>query len=408
MNAQEIVALEQQYLAPTYKRGPMVFDRGEGVYLFDTEGSRYLDFAAGIAVNALGHSDPGMAAVLSEQALRLVHVSNLFHTTPQVLLAKSLCDNSFADRVFFCNSGAEANEGALKFARKWARQTSGSDQKTEIVAFSHSFHGRTMGALAVTANPKYREPFGPLIGGVRFATFNDVESAREAIGPDTAAVIVEPVQGESGIYPATAEFLGELRALCDRFGAALIFDEVQCGFGRTGTLWAYEQSGVEPDIMTLAKPLGGGLPIGAILMREKIAEVLAPGDHGSTFAGGPLVTSVARYVFERILDPAMLAHVRSVGGYLGESLDELARATPAIVEVRGRGLMWGIELDPQVQVADVIAAGYERGLIAVSAGQNTLRLVPPLIVEREHVDTFVEGLRDILAESATDSARGGA
>ncbi|HYN89478.1 MAG TPA: aminotransferase class III-fold pyridoxal phosphate-dependent enzyme, partial [Ardenticatenaceae bacterium] len=253
MDAQEIIALEQRYLAPTYKRGPVVFERGEGVSLFDTEGRRYLDFVGGIAVNALGHADPGMIAALTEQAARLIHTSNLYHTVPHVLLARDLCEQSFADRVFFCNSGTEANEGALKLARKWARRSSGRETKVEIVAFTHSFHGRTMGALAVTANPKYREPFEPLIGGVRFASFNDAASAADDIGPDTAAVIVEPVQGESGIYPAATGFLRKLRQLCDEYGALLIYDEIQSGLGRTGTLWAYEFSGVEPDIMTVAK-----------------------------------------------------------------------------------------------------------------------------------------------------------
>lgn len=404
MDAHDIVALERRYLAPTYKRAPMVFERGEGVYLFDTEGKRYLDFVAGIAVNALGHADPGMAEVLGEQARTLIHVSNLYHTGPHALLARDLCEHSFADRVFFCNSGTEANEGALKFARKWARRTSGNEDKVEIVAFTQAFHGRTMGALAVTANPKYREAFAPLIGGVRFAAFNDAASAADDIGPNTAAVIVEPVQGESGVYAAGTGFLRTLRQLCDEYGAALIFDEVQCGLGRTGTLWAHEFNGVEPDIMTLAKPLGGGLPIGAVLMREQIASLLAPGDHGSTFAASPLITAVARHVFGRISDQEMLAHVREVGDYLGECLHDLAREVADVVEVRGRGLMWGVELEPRLPVADVISAGYERGLVMASAGQNTLRLVPPLIVEREHVDELVEGLAAILRERGTSPA----
>jgi len=407
MDAQEIVALEQRYLAPTYKRAPMVFERGEGVYLFDSEGKRYLDFVAGIAVNALGHADPGMSEVLGEQARTLIHVSNLYHTGPHALLARDLCEHSFADRVFFCNSGTEANEGALKFARKWARRTSGNDDKVEIVAFTHSFHGRTMGALAVTANPKYREAFAPLIGGVRFASFNDAASAADDIGPNTAAVIIEPLQGESGIHAASTGFLRKLRQLCDQYGAALIFDEVQCGLSRTGTLWAHEFNGVEPDIMTLAKPLGGGLPIGAILMREQIAAVLAPGDHGSTFAASPLIAAVARYVFDRIRDPQMLAHVRDVGDYLGQGLRDLAHQSADIVEVRGRGLIWGLELDPRLPVADVINAGYRRGLVMAAAGQNTLRLVPPLITEREHVDELVAGLAAILRERSVASAPAG-
>jgi acetylornithine/N-succinyldiaminopimelate aminotransferase len=395
MKAAEVIELEQRYLAPTYKRAPMVFERGEGVYLYDTAGRRYLDFVAGIAVNALGHADPQIAEVLAQQARTLTHVSNLYHTIPQVKLAQALVENSFADRVFFCNSGAEANEGAMKFARKWARRNGASD-KYEVVAFSRAFHGRTMGALSVTANPKYREPFEPLMGGARFASFNDVREATTTIGPQTAAVIVEPLQGEGGIFAAAPGFLKALRELCDQHGAALIFDEVQCGLGRTGTLWAYEYDGVTPDLMTLAKPLGGGLPIGAILMTEAIARELAPGDHGSTFAASPLVTAAAAHVFNRVNTPEMLHHVREVGGYLGERLDELAEKSADVVAVRGRGLIWGVELAEARPVADVVAAGYERGLMLASAGQNTLRLVPPLIVQREHVDELLDGLSRIL------------
>lgn len=399
VNAQEIVELEQRYIAPTYKRAPMVFERGEGVWLYDTEGRRYLDFVAGIAVNALGYGHPEMLATLEAQARKLIHVSNLYHTIPHVLLARDLCEASFADRVFFCNSGTEANEGALKFARKWARTRTGNADKYEIVTFSHAFHGRSMGSLAVTYNEKYRKPFEPLIQGVRWAEFNNLESARRVIWHQTAAVIVEPVQGEGGIQPATREFLAGLRALCDEYGAALIFDEVQCGLGRTGTLWAYEQYGVEPDIMTLAKPLGGGLPIGAILMKEDIASVLQPGDHGSTFAASPLVTAVARTVFNTINQPAFLDHVRQVGEYLGRKLRDLAARHPSLVrEVRGRGLMWGIELVETRQPAEVVEAGYTHGLIVAPAGRNTVRLVPPLIVQNEHVDQAVETLDRIFGQ----------
>ncbi len=392
----EVIELEARHIAPTYRRPPIVFERGEGVWLYDAEGKAYLDFVAGIAVNALGYGHPEMLATLEAQARRLIHVSNLYHTVPHVLLARDLCESSFADRVFFCNSGTEANEGALKFARKWARVRSGHEEKYEIVAFSRAFHGRSMGALAVTANEKYRTPFEPLVPGVRWATFNDLESARRVIGPRTAAVIVEPVQGEGGVFPATREFLEGLRALCDEHGAALIFDEVQCGLGRTGTLWAYEQYGVAPDIMTLAKPLGGGLPIGAILMTEEIADVLAPGDHGSTFAASPLVTAVARTVFRTICQPDFLDHVRRVGAYLGERLHELARRFPALVkEVRGLGLMWGLELADGLQPSDVVEAGYRHGLVVAPTGHNTVRLVPPLIVQAEHVDTAVAALEAV-------------
>lgn len=397
MKAQEVIKLEQKYVAHTYNRAPMVFERGEGVTLYDTEGNEYLDFVAGIAVNAFGYGDTDILDALDGQARKLIHVSNLYHTEPHALLARDLCEHSFADRVFFCNSGTEANEGAMKFARKWARERSGDDEKCEIVTFSHAFHGRSMGALAVTYNAKYRKPFEPLIQGVRWAKYNDIETAEEVIGERTAAVIVEPLQGEGGVQPASRPFLRGLRDLCDMNGAALIFDEVQCGMGRTGTLWAYEQYRVEPDIMTLAKPLGSGLPIGAIFMTEDIASVLAPGDHGSTFAASPLITSVARVVFEKIRQEDLLMHVQDVGGYMGERLSELTD-DEHVVEARGRGLIWGLELVEEVAVGDVVSAGYEHGIITAPAGRNTLRLVPPLIVKEEHVDQVVDTIEEILSQ----------
>lgn len=400
MNTQQIIDMEQQYLLYTYKRPAFVLERGEGVYLWDTEGRCYLDMVGGIAVNALGYGDEGMQRVMQDQAAALLHVSNLYHTEPHARLAKQLVDSSFADRVFFCNSGTEAVEGALKFARKWARATSGNPDKCEIVSFSHAFHGRSMGALATTANPKYREPFAPLIGGVTFAEYNDVAGATAAINANTAAVIVEPVQGEGGMMPARAEFLQALRALCDQHGAALIFDEIQCGMGRTGKLWAHEATGVQPDILTAAKPLGGGLPIGAVLLTQSIADTIQPGDHGSTFAGSPFVTAVASYVFERISQPEFLDHVKEVGAYLGEQLSELAGRWPQIQQVRGRGLMWGLQLQSDLEPAAVVTRGYEEGLLLVGANRNTVRLVPPLILQPAHVDELVEKLDRVFAAVA--------
>jgi acetylornithine/N-succinyldiaminopimelate aminotransferase len=400
LNTQEIIDLEQKYLVQTYKRPPFVLDGGKGVYLFDTEGGKYLDLVSGIAVTALGYGDEGMEAVMREQASKPLHVSNLYHTAPHAKLAQKLVETSFADRVFFCNSGTEAVEGALKFARKWARTTDNNPEKYEVVSFTHAFHGRSMGALSTTAKEKYRAPFEPLIGGVHFAEFNSLEAAKALMGANTAAVIVEPVQGEGGIMPARAQFLAGLRTLCDQHGALLIFDEIQCGMGRTGTLWAHEAAGVEPDILTVAKPLGGGLPIGAILVTERVAQVMQPGDHGSTFAGGSFVSAVAGYVFDRIADPALLDHVKEVGGYLGELLSQLMTDVPAIREIRGRGLMWGIELDESVSTADVVNAGYEHGLLLVGAGRNTIRLVPPLIIEQSHIDELVEKLHSILTQGA--------
>ncbi|MBI5879459.1 MAG: aspartate aminotransferase family protein [Chloroflexi bacterium] len=401
-NAQQLMADEKQYVLQTYKRPPFVLDHGEGVYLYDTEGKQYLDFCAGIAVNALGYGDKDVLATADGQAHKLVHTSNLYYTAPMIRLAKKLVERSFADKVFFCNSGTEANEGAMKFARKWARKNFG-EGKTEFIAFAHSFHGRTFGALSLTAKEKYRAPFEPLIPGVTFLELNDIAALERAMSAKTCAVILEPIQGEGGIYPAQVEFLQAVRALCDKHHAALIFDEVQCGMGRTGKLWAYEWAGVAPDIMTLAKPLGGGLPIGAILMTDKIGSTIEPGDHGSTFAANATVCAVAEVVFDKISDAKMLQHVNQVGTYLGEKLDALKAEFPTLVkDVRGRGLMWGIDLTLDTNKA--VSKGYDKGLILVTAGENTLRLVPPLVIENKHVDEFADKLVAILTEMSQESA----
>jgi predicted acetylornithine/succinylornithine family transaminase len=393
MDAQTIIDLESRYLVQTYRRAPFVLERGEGCYLFDSQGRRYLDCMAGIAVNALGYGDPEVVAAINDQARKLIHISNLFHTTPHVELARRLVEHSFADRVFFSNSGTEAIEGAMKFARKWARTNYGN-HKTDFVAFSGAFHGRTMGALAATAREHYQAPFRPLVPGVSFATFNDLASAEAAITDQTCAVLVEPVQGEGGIHPAAPEFLAGLRELCDRYHAVLIFDEIQSGLGRTGTLWAHEFYGVTPDVLCLAKPLAGGLPIGAILVTEAVAGVVQPGDHGSTFAANPLVCRVAQIVFDRVNRPAFLAEVRAKGAYL---MDRLATLSPPhVVEIRGRGLMVGVELD--VPANRVIQAGFEHGLIMVNAGERVLRLVPPLIIERAQLDELAGKLARTLEE----------
>lgn len=394
----QIIEQEHERLVQTYKRAPFVLVRGEGVTLYDIEGRSYTDWAAGIAVNALGYGDPELTQAIQQGATGLIHVSNLYLTAPQVELATMLCEKSFADRVFFTNSGTEANEGAIKFARK-AAYNQGLTNKVEIVGFTDAFHGRTMGSLALTPRDKYQKPFAPLMPGAVIAEYNNIESAQAAIGPATAAVIVEPVQGEGGIHEATPEFLRALRERCDQHGALLIFDEIQCGMGRTGTLWAYEQTGVIPDIMTIAKPLAGGLPIGAILTTNKVANALQPGDHGSTFAGGPLVTSVAKVVLQRVSQPAFLAHVNEVGAYLRERLEEIN--SPLVKAVRGKGLMVGLELT--VDTTPIISAGYRYGLIMVNAGTNVLRFVPPLIVEKQHVNELVEKLMAILAEIQENS-----
>jgi acetylornithine/N-succinyldiaminopimelate aminotransferase len=393
MSTDDAITNEQLYILQTYQRPDFVLDRGEGVYLFDTVGRRYLDCVAGIAVNALGYGDPDVARAITEQAAGLIHTSNLYHTRPAGELARLLVESSFADRVFLSNSGAEANEGALKFARKYAREHRG-EGKTMIVAFSGSFHGRTMGAVAVTHREKYRAPFMPVMPDVRFAPFNDLPAAEAAISDDVCAVIVEPIQGEGGLSVATPEFLRGLRARCDAVGALLIFDEIQCGMGRTGTLWAYEPYDVRPDIMTVAKPLGGGLPIGAILLTQAVADTLYAGEHGTTFGGGPLVSGVAQVVLKKIADPTFLAHVREVGDYFDEALHDLAAANSRIIELRGRGLMRGIQIEGSA--ASVREAGHDAGLLIATAGDDVLRLLPPLIFERTHVDEAIEKLGQAL------------
>ncbi|GAB4445557.1 MAG: aspartate aminotransferase family protein [Anaerolineae bacterium] len=393
-NSQEIIALEKQYVLQTYKRPDLVWERGEGSWLYDKEGRQYLDAGAGIAVTALGHHHEAVIGAIRQGAEGLIHTSNLYHTAPQALLAHDLCESSFADRVFFCNSGTEANEGAIKFARKYAR-AKGHTDKTGIVAFTGSFHGRTMGALAVTATAKYRIPFEPLIGGVTFAEFNNLDSARAAITTQTCAVIIEPVQGEGGVTPAEPEFLAGLRARCDEVGALLIFDEVQCGLGRTGKLWAYENYGVTPDIMTLAKPLAGGLPMGAVLLTQAVADTLEVGDHGSTFAAGPLVCTVARAVFSQINQPAFLAEVKHKGDYLAQKLQTLTTESPLLAGLRGKGLMWG--LLSEIPAAEIVAEARNHGLIILVAGEKVIRLLPPLTITQVELDLLAERLRETLA-----------
>jgi len=392
---EDVVALDKQYVLQTYKRSDFVVDRGEGVYLYDTDGRRYLDFVAGIAVNALGYCDAEIMQAIREQAGRYCHVSNLYGMEPQARLARKLVENSFADKVYFCNSGAEANEAAFKFARKWGRHD--ARDRYEIIALTGAFHGRTLGALAATPREHYQAPFRPLIGGVRIAEFNDLESVRCEANEHTCAVIVEPIQGEGGVKLANDEFIGGLRALCDERDLLLIADEVQCGLGRTGKLWAYEWSDIEPDVMTLAKPLGGGLPMGAVLMRQRVADAMEVGDHGSTFAANALIARVAQVVVERVSAPEFLANVREVGDYLTEQLRGLARRHPVITEVRGRGLIQAAEL--RVEAAPIIRRGYDEGIIVAPAGPNVLRFLPPLIIGKEHVDELVAAL-DRVFESA--------
>jgi acetylornithine/N-succinyldiaminopimelate aminotransferase len=392
--AEQVVSDDQNYILQVYGRPDFVIERGEGCYLYDTNGQRYLDMVAGIAVNALGYGDRDVTDVIQSHAGGVLHLSNLYHNTQAGTLARMLVESCpWADKVFLCNSGAEAIEGAIKFSRRYASDRSGP-QKHVIVAFSGSFHGRTMGAVAITAREKYRQPFEPVMPGVRFVEYNDVSGSIDAIRDDVCAVVVEPIQGEGGLSVASQAFLQTLRERCDATGALLVFDEIQCGMGRTGTLWAHEQFGVEPDIMTVAKPLGGGLPIGAILMRQRVADSLHAGDHGSTFAGGPFVTAVAQTVLKKISDPAFLEHVREISDYLDESLHELAAHNPNVLELRGRGLMRGIQV--RGSAAAVREAGHSAGLLVATAGDDVIRLVPPLILERSHVDEAVARLGEAL------------
>lgn len=376
-------------LLDVYARvGPLLVG-GHGAELVAEDGTRYLDFVAGIGVNALGYDHPVIRGAI-ERALGhgLVHVSNLYRTEPGERLAEELVARSFADRAFFCNSGAEANEAAFKFARKWSG-------KSEIVAFSGSFHGRLFATLAATDRPDYRKPFEPLVPGIRIVPREEWAVVDHAVSASrTAAVIVEPVQGEGGVRPLDAEWLAFVRELCDSRGVAVIFDEVQCGLGRTGTLFAYEQTGVVPDILTLAKPLAGGLPMGAVLVTSAVAAALKPGDHATTFGGGPLVAGVALDVLRTIADPEFLADVRRKGDWLGARLGRLAGAARRVKGVRGRGLLWGLELSEPA--APFVTAARERGVLVLTAGPEVIRIIPPLVITEPELERGVSILEGIL------------
>ena len=391
----------------TYKRAPRRLVRGEGVTLFDEDGTAYLDFTSGIAVNALGYGDPGVARAVQEaMAAGLIHVSNLFRTEPGERLAQFLVERSFAARAFFCNSGAEANEGAFKFARRWARALvpAGHDEapgafgacaKHEIVSLRGAFHGRTLGVLAATDRAQYRAPFRPLAGGVTIAE-RDLATLDATLDPErVAAVIVEPVQGEGGVRVLDAGFLRELRALTAERRIALIFDEIQCGMGRLGTFFAYEHVGVVPDMVTLAKPLAGGFPMGAVLVNDAIAAAVQPGDHGTTFGGGPVVSAVALHVCERLADPALLAHVRAAGDVMRQGLEEIAARTGRVRALRGAGLMWGV--DTHEPAGQIVERARALGLLALTAGEHTLRLLPPLVIPETDVTRGLALLEQAIA-----------
>ncbi|GMP34622.1 hypothetical protein CsSME_00007417 [Camellia sinensis var. sinensis] len=393
-----VMEAEARVLVGTYARAPVVISMGKGCKVYDPEGKEYLDMTSGIAVNALGHGDPDWVRAVTEQANLLTHVSNVFYSIPQVELAKRLIACSFADRVFFSNSGTEANEAAIKFARKF-QKFSHPDMKyppTEFISFSNSFHGRTMGALALTSKEHYRTPFEPVMPGVTFLEYGNIQAAEELIRcGKIAAVFVEPIQGEGGIYSATKEFLQALRKACDDAGSLLVFDEVQCGLGRTGYLWAHESYGVFPDIMTLAKPLAGGLPIGAALVTEKVAAAINFGDHGSTFAGGPLICNAGIAVLDKISNPGFLASVSKKGKYFKEILMQKLGGNLHVREVRGMGLIIGIELN--VSASPLVDACRDSGLLILTAGKgNVVRLVPPLVVSGQELDHAAEILLECL------------
>jgi len=385
---------------PTYDKPKLIITHGKGCYVFDHTGKEYLDFTSGICVNSLGHSDFQWLEDLTKQAGKLTHVSNLFHTAPAVELAHTLISKSPLDKVFFTNSGTEANEAALKFARRYARKKFNGDgnplfSKTEFIAFEYGFSGRSMGALSVTHKHKYRDPYQPLIPGVHFAEYNNLSSVEKIISDSTCAVIVEPVQGEGGVTPATIPFLRGLRELCNKHNVLLIVDEIQCGLGRTGHLWAHSISGIQPDMMTLAKPLANGLPIGVTLVTDEVAATISPGEHGSTFAGGPLVTAVANGVVKRLSDPKFLEEVRRKGDYMLQKIKELDPDGKKISEIRTvGGLFIGVEFKKPVK--EIILSAHEKGVLLVNAGENVLRLVPPLIITYEEIDKAINVIKQCM------------
>lgn len=395
-NKEEQIRLAEDALLHVYNRFSLVLDRGDGVYLYDTDGKKYLDFAAGIAVMAFGYNNQEYNDALKEQIDKLLHTSNLYYNVPTAAAADALKKVSGMDRVFFTNSGAEAIEGALKAAKKYAYVRDGHGGH-EIIAMNHSFHGRTIGALSVTGNAHYREPFEPLMPGVAYADFNDLESVKAQVTDKTCAVIMETIQGEGGIYPATKEFLEGVRALCDEKDILLILDEIQCGMGRSGHMFAWQGYGVKPDIMTSAKALGCGVPVGAFLMTEKVAgQSLAPGDHGTTYGGNPFVGAAVTKVLEMMERDRITEHVREVGAYLSEKLDELVETYDCLSAHRGVGLIQGVVCTKKV--GEISAKALEHGLVLITAGSDVLRFVPPLVIEKEHVDEMIEKLSACLDE----------
>lgn len=395
MNKEEYIDLGEKYLLKTYNRTQIILDKGQGVFLYDTEGKKYLDFAAGIGVFALGYGNQDYNNGLKNQIDKLIHTSNLYYNVPAIEAAEKICKASQMDRVFFTNSGTEAIEGAIKLARKYAFNKDGNTDH-EIIAMNHSFHGRTLGALSVTGNEKYQTPFKPLLGGIKFADFNDLESVKNLVNEKTCGILIETIQGEGGIYPATEEFMLGLKEICAENDILLICDEIQCGMGRTGNMMAYEHYGIVPDIITMAKALGCGVPVGAFLARGKVANAMVPGDHGTTYGGNPFVTAGVSKVFDLFEDYDIINKVNNTGKYLEEQLDRLVEEYDTIIQRRGMGLMQGIEFTGPV--SDIVEKAIVRGLIVITAGANILRFLPPLIITREDIDEMIRILRGILQD----------
>ena len=394
MNKQEYIDTAEQELLHTYNRFSLVLDHGEGVYLYDTDKKAYLDFAAGIAVCALGYSNEAYKNALKDQVDKLLHTSNLYYNVPTIEAAKKALKASGMDRIFFTNSGTEAIEGAIKAAKKYAYTRDGHAGH-EIIAMKHSFHGRSIGAISVTGNAHYQEPFAPLMPGVKFAEYNNLESVKELVTDKTCAVIMETVQGEGGIYPADPAFIEGVRRLCDEKDILLILDEIQCGMGRTGEMFAWQNYGVKPDIMTCAKALGCGVPVGAFFLTQRVADKsLAPGDHGTTYGGNPFVGAAVSAVFDQFKACDILGHVKEVAPYLEQKLDELVEKYDFLITRRGKGLMQGVVC--KLPVGKVAAAALEQGLIVITAGADVLRFVPPLVIEKQHVDEMIEKLEKAL------------
>nr|WP_303244362.1 aspartate aminotransferase family protein [uncultured Cellulosilyticum sp.] len=386
-----IVEEGSKYIMNTYGRYPIVITHGEGVYVYDENGKKYLDMCAGIAVNALGYGHKKLSQALKNQVDKLMHISNYYYTEPLVSAAKALVTNSEFDRVFFCNSGAEANEAAIKLAKKYGKMK--NENKIELISMKQSFHGRTCGALTATGQMKYQKNFLPLMPGTQYAEYNNIESLKEIINKNTCGVLLEVIQGESGIIPAQAEYLKQVQELCHKYDALFMIDEVQTGIGRTGKLFAYENFGIHPDVVSMAKGLGGGVPIGAMMCKEEVA-VFVPGDHASTFGGNPLVTSGVCVVIDELVNNGLLQHVQEVGAYLTESLNKLKEQVDCITDVRGIGLMQGVAITKVPK--EVISKCIEKGMLIVSAGENVIRFVPPLIVTKEQIDEAVSILKEAL------------